>query len=198
MRSAIKFFRDDHTYTLYGTKIPSVTQIISSAGIYSYTNVPDRFLEAASERGRAVHRVLELLALHEGYSPPEWSDGYILAWNKFREFYDVKVIETERIVFHKHHMYCGTLDRICTLRGVDKYIIDIKTTANAMPSHDLQTAAYALAYKSETRQKLKRASVYLHDCGKFQFVEYQEKGQESIFLAALQIYNWKVRNGIEK
>jgi len=193
--SKIQFDKETHTYTLDGLKIPSVTQIISSVGMTNYSAIPNRVLENATERGSAVHRALELLAVSPGYVPPDWVEGYVSAWDSFKRVYNVMVLETERLVFHKNYMYCGTLDRVCTVAG-EKYIVDIKTTAKPMPSHDIQTAAYALAYKSETRQKIKRMCVYLHDWGEFEFEEYSPKGQESVFLAALQIYNWKVRNGL--
>lgn len=197
MHSEIQFDKETHTYTLDGLKIPSVTQIISSVGMANYSAIPNSVLENAAKRGSGVHRALELLAISPWYVPPDWVAGYVSAWNNFKMVFNVRVLETERLVFHKNYMYCGRPDRICTVAG-EKYIVDIKTTAKPMPSHDIQTAAYALAHKAETRQKLKRASVYLHDNGKFEFKEYKEEGQESVFLAALQIYNWKVRNGIEE
>jgi hypothetical protein len=194
--SPLQFNLENHVYTVDGVKIPSVTTVLSSTGISDYSRVPSQTLEEAAARGTAVHRILELYDMGQLAECPEWATEYLDAWKKFKTEMDVKILACEMRVFHDKFWFAGTLDRIAMIGG-EKYILDIKTTSAVMGAHSIQTAAYSLAYRKQSKERaINRCSVYVWVGGKYQFIQHKGKGDESVFLAALQVHNWKVKHDV--
>lgn len=188
------FDAGQHSYLLDEKSIPSVTTVLTSAGISDYSGVLKPVLENAANRGSSVHKILEMfdIGVLPTDDPKQWYTPYLVAWVEFIFKFDVQIIECEKRVFHEKFWFAGTLDRIAEIKGVP-YVLDIKTTACIMPSHSIQTSAYALAYKAMFGKTLKRASVYIRP-HEYVFNPNTNKTDESVFLAALQIHNWKVQN----
>ena len=194
--STLQFRPENHVYTVDGVNIPSVTKVLSSNGISDYSSVPSQTLEEAAARGTAVHRILELYDMGQLIQCPEWATEYLVAWKKFKTEKNVKILACEMRVFHDKFWFAGTPDRIAMIGG-EKCIIDIKTTSAVMWAHSIQTAAYSLAYRQQSKERaIKRCSVYVWGSGKYEFVEHKEKSDESLFLSALQVHNGKVSNGV--
>ena len=116
----------------------------------------DRVKEGAGERGTFVHKLIERFA--KGLDTDvEILDNF--KFNLFRKFVEetnVSFKESERPVFSKKHLYCGTTDGIVEWNG-KLYILDIKTNSikpyrktGIYLNYWLQTSAYQKAYEEET------------------------------------------------
>lgn len=191
----IRFDEGTHTYWLGQQLIPGVTSVLKMVG--GYEGVPEHILNAASERGRAVHLATEFYddgdldedSLHESLRP------YLDAWKQFRADTGFVVTHSETMVYHPRHRYAGTLDRVGDLNK-KRTLLDIKTTVDMMPATALQTAAYKAAFEfmhPETPIE-KRVSVQLRADGTYRMHTYDDPSDLAIFLSALNLHNWILRN----
>ena len=175
-----------HQYTLGGVIVPSVTQIIKSAGLYDFSMIPADVLEWKRNLGTQVHAATELDDMDNlGDYDPQIS-GYIEAWRKFKIDTGFRPVHIEQRVFHKIHKYAGTLDRIGVF-GERNALVDIKTGQADLMTVGPQTAAYAQAWGF----KGKRYAVHLMDGG-YKVIECKNKLDFQIFLDCLNLYNWRM------
>lgn len=184
-----------HTYTLEGRAIPNVTRVLEP--LEHFDKVPPSILEYASERGTAVHRATELYDTGEldEASLDDELVPYLEGWKKFLDESGFQILRIERRVYHERYRYAGTLDRQGIL-GDDPWIIDIKTVSQLSPVTGLQTAAYADPAHEDKRTKApRRGAVQLRPDGTYRLKEYREQTDFAVFLAALNLYNWRNRNG---
>ena len=76
------FLAERHIYEYEGVVVPSVTQVLTLAGIHDVSHVPLHYLERAAGIGSAVHQACEYL--DEGKLDLESVDslivGYVLAY----------------------------------------------------------------------------------------------------------------------
>jgi len=84
---ALTFEPLTHTYRLNGTILPSVTQILQRAGLIDFSSVPGAILQAAKDRGSAVHQALHYYNegdLDAAFTTdfPQYA-GYLSAWVRF-------------------------------------------------------------------------------------------------------------------
>jgi hypothetical protein len=127
----------------------------------------DIIASKAATEGTAVHKAIETLL--EG-KEVNWIDengltNYSLeVWKmilKFQEFYikiKPKIIATEYHLFSDNHEYAGTADLIVEI-GNDRWLIDIKTSNSLHTSHDLQLAAYAVAWNETHNEIITRTGI---------------------------------------
>lgn len=182
----LEFNNETHQYTYSGVVIPSVTQIIKSAGLYDFSMIPYDVLEWKRNLGTQVHAATELDdADNLGEFDPQIT-GYIEAWRKFK--IDTGFVPTliEQRIFHKTYKYAGTLDRIGSIGGKN-ILLDIKTGQVDLMTVGPQTAAYAEAWGF----KGKRYAVHIMD-GDYRLVECKNNMDFQIFLNALNIFNWRM------
>src|SRR5262245_12733032 len=144
MTSGLQFDAASHTYTLDGEILPSVTQILQSAGLVDYSRVPRDVLQAAMDRGTRVHLACQFL--DEGDLDPAsigLSDmGYVSAYEKFKRETGFVPELIEHRVHHSELRFAGTLDRVGTFSGGHyRLLIDIKT-GDPTPAAFVQLAAY--------------------------------------------------------
>lgn len=141
---------DDHTYWLGGglQQVPGVSEIIRDAGVGAdYSQVPARVLEAAAQRGRAVHAAVEQLEA-TGIAPelPVPWRGYLDSWQRWRDAVRWEADGFESLVYSP--VYGGYAGR-CDLHGdVDgaPAVLDMKARATKPGERDLwQVAAYGYA-----------------------------------------------------
>ena len=133
-----------HEYRDGDTIIPSVTQILKSAGM-----IDDRWFTAeARERGSAVHSLCQRYAngerrddLGRELASLEYVNA-LAAWFRDRRPY---AIATEQMIEGKldGRRYAGTFDLLAEVRG-RRWLVDYKTGAG-MKWHPAQIAAYAIA-----------------------------------------------------
>lgn len=194
MTSGVDFHEPSHTYTKNGVLVPGVTTVLNVLDLYA--GIPAAVLQAAAERGTAVHKATELddagTLDEEALDDQLWP--YLLAWREFRRDTGFTPRAAEAMVFHPKHWYAGQYDREGQLFGAE-CLIDIKTTAKLMPSTGPQLAAYKEARNYRRADKVgPRYAVQLKDDGSYVVKEYRGREDMGLFLACLTLYTWKANN----
>jgi hypothetical protein len=193
----IDFNAQEHTYTLDGTSVLSVTQIMDGL-LTDYSKVPKQYLEKAAARGTAVHRAAELYQqndLDESSLHPEVAPYFyqFVKWVKESRFEPFAI---EIRVGSTKYGYAGTLDIAGRLpRMKSNAIIDIKTTSMLMPSTGPQTAAYETGYKETTgcKKKYRRFALWLRP-EFYKLIPLENGADFSTFLSCLAIKKWNEAN----
>ncbi len=186
----LTFEESSHTYRLDGAVIPSVTQLLGK--LHSFAGVPEDVLEAARERGTAVHKATQYFDeddLDEEKLDPQTA-GYLAGWKSFVADSRVKFTAIEAMGSHPLHRYAGTVDRIGVIASLD-WIIDIKTAAASHPVWDLQSSAYAHLFG---KPSAKRGTVQLRPDGKYKFCEWKDPAAWPTFLSLVTLFNWGMRH----
>lgn len=188
----------DHTYWLGKQRIPSVSEIIKP--VCNFDGIPVDVLERKSDIGKALHKLAEwhdrdgLKSIDRKSIDPAVLP-YFEAWRKFHR--DMK--PKWETIEHKQHSpaygYAGTEDRFGTLLG-ETWEIDIKTVATVSPATGLQTAAYC-GLRFGMIGPVRRGAVQLKPDGTYRLVEFTDRNDWPVFLSLLNLWKWKVRNGIE-
>lgn len=192
----LQFDDASHTYRLDGEVLPSVTQVLKAARLIDYSMIPQEILQAAAERGTAVHQALEGIdnGLAEPANVAPAIAGYVEAALRFYLEAQFEPTLVEYRNYHKGWRYAGTLDRLGTMAGCQT-ILDFKTGI-LLPGHGLQLAAY-LAMLPEPR-RYRRIAVKLSEDGSYHVEEYRAADYRRdirIFLSALDCWRWKESQG---
>ena len=180
----LTFDADKHEYRLDGSVIPSVTQVLKSAGIIDHKFTAP----GAMEKGTDAHQAIEFWNqgdLDED-SLPDDLHGYLAAWKRFvvRD-YGLKPVSMERQVYQKLFNYAGTIDYIGESNG-QRFLVDIKTGV-PQPWHALQLAAYQKCIE----EPVCCIAVYLKSNGTYQAPKVDMTNAWAVFQSALNIWNWK-------
>jgi hypothetical protein len=204
--SRLTFDEETHTFYFDGERVPSVTEILKSAGTYNYDaagsgagySIPEEVLENARDRGKEVHEATQLddeddldeESLSEDVLP--YLDSY-RAWRRDMGF---KPELIEQPVFDEQLRYAGICDRAGYIDH-QHVVVDIKTVGGLKIWHSKQLAAYANCVKKpgahewpwlivlELKPNTKRG-YHEHIFG-----PDAAKGAFDVFVAALKI--WKDR-----
>lgn len=189
----IDFDEATHTYRVAGRVVPSVTQIISAAGLRGDFPVSADVMAYAGERGKAVHLACELDdkgELDEGSVHPAIA-GYLAAYRRFKSecAYHPGIAEVPR--YHETHHYCGTPDRVCQINGQDA-VLDLKSGVK-LAATGVQLAAYA---QMVGKPAAARFGLQLTGEGTYRLVAYTSTRDWPAFLAALTLYRWRQENGL--
>lgn len=121
--------------------LPSVTQVLSPWTDYSM--VPAHIMEAASERGTAVHAICAARIQNLWHLPvADVLAGYVKSFDSWaRVVSDVILVEPE--MEDSSLGYCGHLDLAVRIKGDSELsIVDLKTPASCIPTWRPQLAAY--------------------------------------------------------
>lgn len=119
-----------HEYTHDGITYTSVTQILKKYGLSAdYANIPKSILEKAANRGKAVHKGLELYiggdqSMLGLLTEVDLFHNYVIARN-----INLKSAKAEEIVYDTHYEVAGTVD-FQYIDGIDNVIADFKTTSS--------------------------------------------------------------------
>ena len=185
----IAFDADLHRYTVDGKIYPSVTTILSFAGVApNFSMIDPQVLEKKRQIGITAHELTQLIDM--GQNP---EDGYSQSYAKFKVETDFKPVEIELPVYSKTQGFTGTIDRVGELKG-KLCILDLKTSATLdMPYMGPQTAAYELAYRewAEYKKAMPRYILQLKPDGNYKLVQCKDQEDINIFLYALQIMKWR-------
>lgn len=191
----VAFNEADHTYTLAGRRLPSVTEILDP--LNELDGIPRDVLAAAAAFGSHVHLAchlhsegrLDRAALDPALEP------YLGAWESFLAATGAKVIASEARVSHPIG-YAGTLDNVIEWRG-RRHVVDIKTSAAVPRTVGPQTAAYREAWLQEHKRDLSlsviRYCVHLRPDGTYRLHKLADPSDWSIFVSTLNIWNWRNR-----
>lgn len=203
----LTFEKSSHIYRLDGFVIPHVTRVTDA--LSSYAGVPEDVLRRKAEIGDAVHYATELEDANDldyGSLPLEIR-GYLDAWRRFKEETGFVPSVSEHRVHSKLYRYAGTLDRIgyfSRMKNIKPSVpalIDLKTTYAILPAVGPQTAGYMQAWNETCgrQNKVKRRyAVQLKTDGTYYPHECTDPSDWSVFLSALTLLNWKLRNNLEK
>jgi len=196
MSGELQFDEAAHRYTVNGKIIPSVTQIISSVGLYEYDYVSAETLAIAAERGRIVHAYIEWYEqgeLDESSIDPELA-GYFEAYLRLKDsgLLPGKPSLIEWRGYSAKYGYAGTLDQMFG----DDWINDHKTCAPS-PVHGLQLSGYWMILHPNMAEKPKKLTCdYLTKDGDFELVEYPFEPMP--WLSVVADYKWRARNNCIK
>lgn len=180
-----------HIYKLNGIYIPSVTTVMRPLSNEFYKDVDEDILNAAADRGRAVHNGIENYVKFEIEDIAPQHRGYFDGFLKWMADFKPIPIETECRVYHKYLRYAGTADMPCV---IDKNLVcvDFKTSAeiNRMLT-GVQLEAYSKAYESHGVKFDEKAIVHLKSDGTYSMERYKANDSESweVFGALLTIWN---------
>lgn len=187
------FKEEDHSYWLGEKRLLSVSEIIQGVGLKTFDHVDPEVLARAADRGRAVHAACQFQ--DEGCLDLKTVsyeiDPYLAAWEEFKKDTGVIINQNEVPKYHATLGYAGTADRVVVLGG-QTGIIDLKTyKPDAVTG--VQLAAYSLLWFGPQRafDAPKRWGLWLKDTGKYDLKEFQDRGDESVFLSALTIAKFK-------
>lgn len=169
----LEYNDERHEYRLDGVIIPSVTQVLSAAGLIDFDYVSREALEIATERGNIVHRIIELYelgTLDESSIDPAlrgYFDGYLSV--KAAGLLPARPDAIEEMVHSPLHRYAGRLDQRF---GAD-WINDIKT-GSQYKAHGLQLSGYWFAIQPDMRISPRRLTcTYLTADGGGTVKDYQ-------------------------
>lgn len=149
----LSFDPTEHVYRWRGQPVPSVTQVMTNAGLtFDYSRVPERYLRRAAARGTAVHRAVAQ-ALRTG----SWQLDFGVGWDPDIEpavraaerfFTDsplmVKTQRVEQMMYSQTYGFAGTVDWRGKVEDLPS-IIDFKTADRLdVVAAGIQTAAYEI------------------------------------------------------
>ena len=188
------FDESKHCYRLMpsGTILPSVTQVIDS--VFPFIDrgeVTDR----AKRFGSVVHRAIEL----EIKSILDWKtvDESIVPYlNQLRLIEPhlniiLQECKTEQMLWSKKYRFSGRIDL------VENRCIDIKTGQKSA-THRYQGAAYRHLWQNTYKVRLpKTLIIYLDGSDKLPEMIEEQPQDFNTFLACLEIYNAKKKEGIK-
>lgn len=191
----LTFDEASHTYRMYGELVPSVTQILRP--LSDFSGVPADTLAAASQFGTAVHKVCELhdLGTLDMGTVATALLPYLEAWKKFCADYNVEFEGIEELVYNPTMRYCGTLDRRALLTG-ERYIIDIKSSAELYPSVGPQLAAYRAALPDNLGYRCMRMAVQLRPDASYKMQTYTNQNDMAVFASLITLRNWTMQHNI--
>lgn len=165
------FYEKGHIYMLEGERIPCVSDLCRFIHKEIYKDAPPWQLEAAADRGTAVHLATETLdktgraEISEDYAP------YLRAYAAFLREHEVEWELIEHSDYHPIHGYAGTIDRYGTVDGI-KTLVDLKTTYTVYkPLCGATLNLYRMMLEARQKGVEKLAIVHLKKDGKYKLVE---------------------------
>ena len=197
------FDAERHLYLVQGKPVPSVTQVLHSAGLSAdYSIVAPEVLDRKRIIGEYVHKATQYLdesCLDMDTVDPE-IQGYLAAYEKFipESGFRPQLIE-HRLVGRIYGMLCGgTIDRTGAMAG-KLWIIDLKCIERLYPAFALQTAGYELLLPKPVVPPFKydRAVLQLRLDGSYKFTAYSDLADFDVFRAALVVTAWKMNQAMD-
>lgn len=123
----LTFQEANHIYMLDGEQLPCVSDLCRFLHREIYKDAPKWQMEAAAERGAAVHAATQALDTTGSAPIPGECLPYLLAYKAFLKEYTPSWDLVEQPMYHPDLRYAGTIDRFGAICG-DAALLDIKTT----------------------------------------------------------------------
>ena len=167
----------------------SVTQVLSPFSDFS--RIRDDVLQAACDRGTAVHRFCQAYALGAWAIEPEGLEGYC---ESFRRWYDLavdEVVSVEQEYKDEQFGFMGHPDLVAVLKGTGAKaglaVIDYKTPVGKGTTWELQLSAYRHLTKAKNAGSLR-----LRSDGGVPIMDWVPDGPKlfNLFLSALNLKNY--------
>jgi hypothetical protein len=200
----IEFDEDAHAYSLDGVRVPALTHILSEMGAApNFRFLPAEDLRFYQERGKAVHRAVELTlrgsldkrTLDHNVRP------YMKSIERFLADYPIEVLQldgepfVERRLIHPVFRFGCTPDIVGRLHG-QSGVIEVKSTSQHSAATQLQTAAQLLAVRHYL-PKIEGLRMGLRLIPKEPYYDmkiYDERSDEAVWLSLLNSYNWLTKH----
>lgn len=181
------FCEEPHIYTLDGNVLPSVSELCEPLHRKVYQDVPKWKMEAAAERGTAVHAATVALEATGSVDTEESYAPYVNAFASFVSQHSPVWSLTEQPIYHPEFLYAGTPDRYGILDG--KYtLVDFKTTYTVnKPLCRGQLNLYRLALLANGHPVDRMLILHLKPDGTFKLVPIPE--DEPLAHALITIHN---------
>jgi hypothetical protein len=196
-RADVRVDPTTHTYWLGPQRLAGVTEILTGLGLLTVpSDAPTVRLEAARQRGSAVH--LTLRFLHEGTLAPRSVDprldGYLFAWDAFcsQHMADFRPRSVEQPQADPLLGFAGTPD-VDGIHGTERspWVVEVKT-GPFQPGHLLQVAGYTLLVRAGlTHGWPTGIVVVLGADGRFALHRATSRDQ-TIFRAALMVWQHRL------
>lgn len=167
---------------------PRVTAIIKEAGLCDAS----WWTEYHRDKGSALHKATELLDRKDldRSSVDPAIHGRLAAYERFLREVEPRIYSIEEEFVSEPYGYMGHRDRTLTINhrfGV----LDVKPPTR-YPWQGVQLAAYSVPLGPDVA----RWSLHLSDDGTYKLIEHTDRNDWRVFLAALSIYNWKLKHGL--
>ena len=177
--SELAFADATHTYLLNGVEIPSVSAVMKPLSQHEYGGVDERTLEAAANKGTAVHNAIEnWLKFGIADLDPEYQ-GYLDGFLEWWEQHKPVVVGSEIRTYHKLLRYAGTVDLLAMIDG-ELNLIDYKTTYRLIDKNcRVQLEAYSQALSSHGITVAKKRILHLAKDGKWKDPMFETKDAEA-------------------
>ena len=175
-----------HVYEYAGRKLLSITEVMTTAGLYDGM-IGDEF---ALWRGTAVHKAVELHVL--GTLDVETVDERIRpclqAYIDFEKATGFKVIEAEKAFFNAPLGLAGKPDLLGKFPNGAEAIVELKSGALA-PRVGVQTAGQDIVIGGGITRM--RYGLSIPTSGKPRVLPYRDSNDYRVFLACVTLASWK-------
>ena len=198
----IRYEDSTHTYWIDGVRVPSITQVLKAATYDDFDHVDPQTLKRKADQGTALAKMIE-----------EYADG---SFDETLERYDIdllpdfdafvswhenirgNILHSESIVASARYGYAGRLDLVYEIPGEGAAMIDTKRTYSPPASGGPQTAAQVLAFCEthglDALLHMPRYLLHIKE-GRCTLVPQRNKDDLKVFLAALTVTHWRMKNG---
>lgn len=142
----LTFNEEKHEYLLDGELLPSVTEILAPLQEESFAAINPAVLQAAANRGTAVHEITEAMDYdldYEDLISPELAP-FADAYDEFLMDHEVEWLGVEMPV-HFFEQYAGTVDRFGYIDGIPA-VLDIKTVQSPSIEQKVSVCCQLYAY----------------------------------------------------
>lgn len=163
----------------------------------------DRLLKESQLQGTYIHTLIEKFLSDKTFVPPLDIDmpkkyiGYWRSFQRFYEFYPIKPILQEEVLWDDEWKWAGRMDFYGTLTqgGVEKRVlIDFKTSNFPSSTWGLQLAAYKRGLELRGFPVDECYILHLRSGGYYDLIPYNEPFDN--FVLVRKVFSWKAR--IEK
>lgn len=168
----LMFEEESHIYTLQGEVLPCVSDLCRFLHREVYKDAPSWAMEAAAERGTAVHEAAQQLDSTGTADIPDEYAPYLQAYAAFLREHDVEWMLIEQPLYHPQHLYAGTIDRYGIVDGFHT-LVDLKTTYTIYkPLCGAQLNLYRLMLIIRGYPVQRLAILHLKKDGTYRFVRF--------------------------
>lgn len=176
-----------------------VTELLKAGGFCDFSFVKMDVMEAAQELGHNVHRATALDDIDDLRESDDIKPimPYLNAWRKFKKDYGIsfRASEIEHSLTSEKWGFKGTPDRLPVKIGRKWILVDIKTSTVMLPHVALQVnGGYKILCKENGYKVDEAWGIQLRPDGTYRVEPYNDKTDESVFIGAIQVYNWKKRH----
>jgi hypothetical protein len=212
-KGIVQITTDDERWYRKGNKDGSIVWIPSVTWIASYYpkgiaymkwlaahgwDESEALKEEAGETGTYTHKACEMLMKgntigfntivnDRALTTQEYAN--VMSFVDWFQKFKPTVRQTELTIFSPDDRYAGTLDLDCTMEAEGfegEWIIDLKTSANIWPSHEIQISAYKHAHNKNARIGILQLGYKYNKNKKWKFTEITD--QMPLFEATYQIW----------